>query len=179
MGVAYHNKSYLEEKEETLKNQQEIADKKSNPKPLPFTEMVFEGITFKVINLAEADALIGNLTDFKGEQIYNVFEDTWRFPSYQENCFFLLTEEDVTLEKLDLDYSTEENSDVFILGFIFLKNLKTDKYILACDTDNSPALIVLGNVETVNIHLFGNVHYIGDGLQCDTLWAFTTMANSL
>lgn len=136
---------------------------------VPFETMVFSGITFKVINRHEAHNIIGDLTDFKNQKIYNVFEDTWRFPDYEENPIFLLAEDDVEMDLFEMDFSTEEHPDIFILGFIFKGNLKVAKLISSYDTDNSPALIVLGKTTTVNINLFGSVHYLGGGLQCDTL----------
>ena len=136
---------------------------------VPFETMVFSGVTFKVINRHEAHTIIGDLTDFGNNKIYNVFEDTWRFPDYEENPIFLLAEDDVEMDYFEMDFSTEEHSDVFILGFIFKGNLTVAKWISSYDTDNSPALIVLGKTTTVNINLFGSVHYLGGGLQCDTL----------
>ncbi|WP_427873712.1 hypothetical protein [Flavobacterium sp. MMS24-S5] len=136
---------------------------------VPFETMVFSGITFKVINRHEAHNIIGDLTDFKNQKIYNVFEDTWCFPDYEENPIFLLAEDDVEMDLFEMDFSTEEHPDIFILGFIFKGNLTVAKLISSYDTDNSPALIVLGKTTTVNINLFGSVHYLGGGLQCDTL----------
>ncbi|MET3026001.1 hypothetical protein ABXT06_04935 [Flavobacterium sp. UW10123] len=136
---------------------------------VPFETMVFSGITFKVINRHEAHNIIGDLTDFNNQKIYNVFEDTWRFPDYEENPIFLLAENDVEMDLFEMDFSTEEHPDIFILGFIFKGNLTVTKLISSYDTDNSPALIVLGKTTTVNINLFGSVHYLGGGLQCDTL----------
>lgn len=136
---------------------------------VPFETLVFAGVTFKVINRQEAHDIIGNLTDFNNEKIYNVFEDTWRFPDYEENPIFLLAEEDVEMDSFEMDFSTEEHPDVFILGFIFKGNLTAAKLISSFDTDNSPALIVLGETTSVNITLFGSVHYLGGGLKCDTI----------
>ncbi|WP_433763752.1 hypothetical protein [Flavobacterium ginsenosidimutans] len=136
---------------------------------VPFETIVFSGITFKVINRHEAHNIIGDLTDFNNQKIYNVFEDTWRFPDYEENPIFLLAEEDVEMDLFEMDFITEEYPDIFILGFIFKGNLTVAKLISSYDTDNSPALIVLGKTTTVNINLFGSVHYLGGGLQCDTL----------
>ncbi len=136
---------------------------------VPFETMEFSGVTFKVINRHEAHTIIGDLTDFQDQKIYNVFEDTWRFPDYEENPIFLLAEDDVEMDSFEMDFSTHEHEDVFILGFIFKGNLNVTKLISSFDTDNSPALIVLGKTTTVNINLFGNVHYLGGGLQCDTL----------
>ncbi|MFH6991269.1 hypothetical protein [Flavobacterium sp. FlaQc-48] len=135
----------------------------------PFENIVFAGVTFQVINRHEAHAIIGNLTNFNNEKIYNVFEDTWRFPDYEENPIFLLAEEDIEMDVFEMDFSTDEHPDIFILGFIFTGNLNVTKIISSFDTDNSPALIVLGQTTTVNITLFGNVHYLGGGLKCDAL----------
>ncbi|WP_343698075.1 hypothetical protein [Flavobacterium sp.] len=136
---------------------------------VPFETLEFSGITFKVINRHAAHEIIGELTNFDNQKIYNVFEDTWRFPDYEENPIFLLAEEDVEMDLFEMDFSTEEHQDIFILGFIFKGNLQVKKLISSYDTDNSPALIVLGETSAVNIHLFGSVHYLGGGLKCDTI----------
>jgi hypothetical protein len=136
---------------------------------IPFETMLFDGVEFKVINRHQAHEIIGNLTDFEGEKIYNVFEDTWRFPDYEEKSIFLLAENDVEMDMLEMKYDTNEERDVFILGFIFKGNLTANISISAWDTDNSPALIVLGKTTTINITLFGSVHYLGGGLKCDSL----------
>lgn len=140
-----------------------------NEEKVPFETLEFAGVTFKVINRHAAHDIIGNLTNFNDEKIYNVFEDTWRFPDYEENPIFLLAEEDVEMDSFEMDFSTEQHPDVFILGFIFKGNLAVKKLISSFDTDNSPALIVLGETTSVNITLFGSVHYLGGGVQCDAL----------
>ncbi|SEO22765.1 hypothetical protein SAMN05444671_0615 [Flavobacterium sp. CF108] len=136
---------------------------------IPFETIEFAGVTFKVINRHEAHTIIGDLTDFNNEKIYNVFEDIWRFPDYEENPIFLLAEDDVEMDSFEMDFTTEEHQDIFILGFIFKGNLNVKKLISSFDTDNSPALIVLGETKTVNLTLFGSVHYLGGGLKCDTI----------
>ncbi|MCP2025076.1 hypothetical protein L1276_000216 [Flavobacterium sp. HSC-32F16] len=141
----------------------------SKEEKVPFETIEFSGVTFKVINRQEAHNIIGNLTNFNNEKIYDVFEDTWRFPDYEENPIFLLAEENVEMDSFEMDFSTEEHPDVFILGFIFKGNLTAAKLISSYDTDNSPALIVLGETTSVNITLFGSVHYLGGGLKCDTI----------
>lgn len=136
---------------------------------VPFEAIVFAGVTFRVINRHEAHAIIGDLTNFNHEKIYNVFEDTWRFPDYEENSVFLLAEEDIEMDSFEMDFSTNEHQDIFVLGFIFKGNLNVATLISSFDTDNSPALIVLGETTTINITLFGSVHYLGGGLKCDSL----------
>ncbi|MBS7229398.1 hypothetical protein KHA90_00030 [Flavobacterium psychroterrae] len=135
----------------------------------PFKTMQFSGVTFQVINRDQAHEIIRDLTDFNDEKIYDVFENTWRFPDFQDNPCFLMAEDDVHTDTFLMDYNTEEYPDVFILGFIFKRNLTVQKVISSYDTDNSPALIVIGKITAPNITLFGNVHYIGNGLQCDSL----------
>lgn len=146
--------------------------KKNLPTIPPFETMLFGGVLFKVINRHKAHAIIGGLTDFKGEKIYDVFENNWRFPTNEKKAFFLWAEEDVDVEKLELEYSTDEVEDIFILGFIFNRNLTAAHYVMAYDTDNSPALIVLGNLTAPHIHLFGNIHYIAGDVSCELLWGF-------
>ncbi|MCE7040139.1 hypothetical protein [Dyadobacter sp. CY312] len=163
------NKSYLEEKLEETERQKKKALQKATPETVPFPEIQFAGTAFKLISRNQAQEIIGNLTDFQGEKIYDVYENTWRFPE-EPNSFFLLAEEDVKVEKLELEYSTGEHPDIFILGFIFLKNLTAEKYIMAYDTDNSPALIVLGDLKASHLHLFGNVHFIGGDVHSEVIW---------
>lgn len=147
----------------------DISPNMSKEEKIPFETIQFAGVTFKAINRHQAHEIIGDLTNFQDQKIYNVFEDTWRFPDYEENPIFLLAEDDVEMDSFEMDFSTEEHSDIFILGFIFKGNLKVTKLISSYDTDNSPALIVLGETESVNINLFGSVHYLGGGVKCDAL----------
>lgn len=136
----------------------------------PFDHMMFQGTRFRLIDLHEANRFIADLTDLQGDKLYDVYGDTWRFPHYNENAFFLLAEEDVVMEKLELEYNTDTHPDIFILGFIFKQNLVVQKFLCAFDTDNSPALIVLGKLVAQNIKLFGNIHYVGAGLRCENIW---------
>jgi hypothetical protein len=163
------NNNYVEEKQEETERQAKRTLQKTTPEPVPFPEMQFNGTTFKLINRNQAHEIMGNLTDFKGGKIYDVYEDSWRFPE-EPNSFFLLAEEDVSVENLELEYSTDEQPDVFILGFIFLKNLTAEKHILAGDLDNSPALVVLGDLKASHVHLFGNVHYVGGDVDTELIW---------
>lgn len=162
--AAKENQKLEEEKQKQL-----IEEMKSKPLSVPFETLVFQGIPFKVITLHQAHEIIGGLTDFDGNPIYDVYGDTWRFPTYQDNPIILLAEEDVYAQKLEMEYSTDEHPDVFIMAFIFKKNLSVNTFIASCDTDNSPALIVLGKTTVTNITLFGNICYLGNGLACDSL----------
>lgn len=137
----------------------------------PVSTVMYQGILFKVINHRQAEALLPNITDLPGiDKLYDINQE-WRFPTYFENGFFLLAEENVAIEKLELDYHMEGAEDITILGFIFLKNIEMRSHIIAFDTDGSPALVVLGNVECPNIHLFGNIHYLGGRVTTNILWA--------
>ncbi|MBE8724603.1 hypothetical protein [Flavobacterium hungaricum] len=134
-----------------------------------FEKIKFNGVEFIVISRENAHEIIGDLSDFENEKIYDVFEDTWRFPDDEDNALFLLAENDVEMDVFEMDYATEERPDIFILGFIFKGNLTVKKCISSFDTDNSPALIVLGKTTAPNIILFGNLHYLGNGLECETI----------
>lgn len=131
-------------------------------------QLIFNDVHFKVINSAEAQGIIGGLTDFKDELLYDFFNDTSLLPD-EENAVFLLAEEDVQMEKLELNSNTEKFGDICIAGFIFRKNLSVNRYINAENIDNPPALIVLGNVVASNIILSSNVHYISGSLTCNSL----------
>ncbi|MBB6498532.1 hypothetical protein [Pedobacter cryoconitis] len=140
------------------------------PKTIPVDQVTFGGINYKVINHHQAQDLIGDLTDFRDNPLYDVFDESWDLVDYSGNGYFLLAEESVTLEKLELDIKIDGLEDFVIVGFIFQKDLKVKSHILAYDSDYSPVLVVLGKVEVFNIHLYGNRHYFGNGLLCNTLW---------
>jgi len=171
--VPAENEEYLVEKErDEREKQKEIEDlEKLRHKQFvkPYDKMVVDGIEFQVIDIHEAHQLIGELTDLQGNLLYDVYDDTWRFPNYEDNPFFLYTNNEVEVEKLELVYSTNENPDIFVLGFIFGNKLESKSYILANDTDNSPALIALSDVKAQNIHLFGNIHYVGGNMACEVV----------
>ena len=137
---------------------------------LPVEQVTFGGVNYKVINHHQAQDLIGNLKDFHGNPLYDVFDQNFELADSEGKGYFLLAEENVNVEKLELDINIEGFGDFVIMGFIFQKNLSVKSHILAYDSDYSPVLIVLGKVEVFNIHLFGNRHYFGSGLLCNTLW---------
>lgn len=136
----------------------------------PYETLLFQGHLFKVLDIHEAHQRIGDLSDFHENRLYDVYEDSWRFPLYEKNTFFLYTDTDARFDMLTLEYSDEAYPDIFILGFIFAKPLTVNTYIQAHDTDNSPTLIALSDVSALNIHLFGNIHYVGGNMTCEVLW---------
>ncbi|MGB4811346.1 MAG: hypothetical protein WBP13_02540 [Methylophilaceae bacterium] len=136
----------------------------------PYSTVLFQGHEFQVLDIHEAHRIVGELKDLKNNLLYNVYEDSWRFPVHEENAFFLYIDKEVTLEILELIYSVDDYPDLFILGIIFVKSLVVEKYIQAADTDNSPALIALSNVTARNIYLYGNVHYVGGNMTCEVVW---------
>lgn len=149
----------------------ELENLKQHQPPAPVDEVNHNGIPFKVLTRKAAEAYLPTITDLPGvDTLYDIW-DEWRFPTWHENGYFLLAEEEVEVQKLELDYSVDGVDDITVLGFIFLKGLKLDTYLMAFDTDNSPALIVHGDLECPNIHLFGNVHYIGGKVTADFIWA--------
>ncbi len=171
--VPAENEEYLENKENEAKEKQielEKIEKLRHQKfTKPYDKMMVDGIEFQVLDIHEAHQLIGELTDLENNIIYDVYGDTWRFPTYQDNPFFLYTSNEVEVEKLELVYSTDDNPDIFVLGYIFGGNLSSKSYISAYDIDNSPAFIALSDVKALNIDLFGNVHFIGGNVDCEVL----------
>lgn len=165
------NKKYMEsfiEKEERHSTiTQNLAQTEAN---YANKTILFNGATFSTLMPWQAQELLNVCKSFEDEPIYNILGDSWRFPLYNKNAFFLVAEDDVELDSLSLNYSTDEHPDIFILGFIFKKNLTAKKYIIGMDIDNSPALIVLGNVISGSIHLFGNIHYIAGNTSASTIW---------
>lgn len=149
----------------------ELENLKQHQPPAPVDKVNHNGIVFKVLTRKAAEAYLPTVTDMPGmDTLYDIW-DEWRFPTWHENGYFLLAEEEVEAQKLELDYSIDGVDDITVLGFIFLKGLKLDTYLMAFDTDNSPALIVHGDLQCQNIHLFGNVHYIGGKVTADFIWA--------
>jgi hypothetical protein len=173
--IENNNKSfihkYIEDENEVLEKKESVIKKMDATLVMHKDKtIIYGGVTFKIINWYEANKLLAGLKDLKGEQIYNVYEDNWRFPDDEENAVFLLAEEDVHIKEFTIEYSEETAiDDYFVLAFIFMKNIKVDTYIISNDIDNSPALIVMGNVEVKNISLAGNIYFIGGDLVCDSL----------
>lgn len=160
--------SLIEQTERQLEEQRKSL-RANEPRP-PVEWVDYDGIRFKVITRSEAAVHLPDITDIPGiDRLYDVW-DEGQFPVWHENAFFLLAENAVTTDKLELDYSVAGTEGITVLGFIFLQNLQVASYIMAFDTDNSPALIVRGKVECPCIHLFGNVHYFGDEVNTDLLW---------
>ena len=128
----------------------------------------FEGYKFKVISYREAEIL---LRDFKlegiDEELYDISNDELRFPSENEKNFFLLAEENVKLQKFQLDIGNEEFG---IAGFIFLKDLIVEQYIMHYDTDYSPMFAVAGNLKAKNISLSGNIFFVNGDIDCECLY---------
>ena len=163
----FHNcEDYFETKDEEMNdaaNTQKVFTK-------PYETVTMDGIVFKVIDIHHANSIIKDLTDLEGDKLYEVYTNRVMFPLYEENTFFLLAEEDVEAEGFSVAFNNDEYPDIFILGFIFLKNLTTQKYVEGCEIDVSPVLIVLGKVTTNNLMVVGNTHYIGKGIECETIW---------
>lgn len=167
--LAWAQERHEDEQRKAAEARSQAEARRVRPDSVPFEFLDFCGTRLRLITRAQAHALIGNLQDLNGSVIYDVFGDTWRFPDCEgEHQVFLLAEDDVAIATLTLDYSTEENPELFILGFIFARNLHVAQGISAYDLDNSPALIVLGEAHAKLIHLFGSVHYLGS-LHCDVL----------
>ncbi|HEU4497565.1 MAG TPA: hypothetical protein VFR70_10980, partial [Flavobacterium sp.] len=135
----------------------------------PITNVSYNGIDFKVITRQQATAYLPTVLDMDSEPLYDVWDEL-RFP-IDDNGFFLLAEEDVITEKLELDYEIDGVNGVSVLGFIFLKNVKVLSHIIAYDTDASPALIIHGDLQCPIVYLFGNTHYVGGKVTTDLLWA--------
>lgn len=136
----------------------------------PVSGVIYGGIFFRLVTWDESAAYLPNITDIPGLSTLYDIRDEWRFPSWHENAYFLLAEEDAAAENFQFDYSIDSLPDITVLGFIFLKDLKLDTYLMAFDTDNSPAIIIHGDLECPNIHLFGNIHYIGGKVTSRLIW---------
>ncbi len=151
----------------------EAADRETlqQEEPPPLSTVSYKGISFQVITRGQAKAYMPALTDLP--DIESKLDDPWddqRFPIFHENAYFLLTEENITIGKLELGYKIPDRDDIIVLGFIFTGSLQVQSHILAFDTSSSPALIVHGEVHCPCIHLLGNRHYIGGNVTTDVLW---------
>ena len=139
--------------------------KKAKQKPYAKSHLECNGVTFKVITLREADAYLSDLNwDTKDDQ-YNVAP----FPYPPDEGYYLLAEEDVVCEKFDVDWE-DAPEDLCVAGFIFLKNLTSQQYLMSYDLDVSPFFVVLGDLKAVNIGLWGNTHYVGGNLDANLLY---------
>ena len=128
------------------------------------------GATFAVVDPGQAQILIASLRDFDGRPIYDLIAEAGRVAPTAGAPVLLHAPDDVAMDTLLLDCRVDAHPELFVLGFIFGKNLQVETWVQASATDRSPALMVLGSLTTLNLCLHGNVHTIGGELKCDTLW---------
>ncbi|MFY8111876.1 MAG: hypothetical protein ACOVKP_07705, partial [Flavobacterium sp.] len=136
----------------------------------PFETIEIEGITFTLKDRLEATEILDQCTDFDNAKVYDPF-----YISHLENdeedykSFFLVAENEVIAEKLNLDTYPPDSEDIYILGYIFLKNIILNKYVEAYDLDFSPPLICMDDVEIGSLLLSGNTFYFHKNLKCFNL----------
>ncbi|WP_300978390.1 hypothetical protein [Flavobacterium sp.] len=156
---------------ESLKEiNKKIAKKRNYQVTKPFDKIEIDGITFTLKDRLEATEILDQCTDFDNEKVYDPF-----YISHLENdeedykSFFLVAENEVIAEKLNLDTYPPDSEDIYILGYIFLKNIILNKYVEAYDLDFSPPLICMDDVEIGSLLLAGNTFYFHKNLKCVNL----------
>ncbi|MBN9284963.1 MULTISPECIES: hypothetical protein [unclassified Flavobacterium] len=130
-----------------------------------------QGNKLRLIDPGQAQRYLENImnADYSGK-LYEL-TDSLQFPIRKDSVVpdvFILAEKNVHLSYLNFkeilsDYQDELN----ILGFIFLKDLNVASYILSDDFCYTKPLIVLGNLNTKNILLDSQTHYIQGNLNCE------------
>ncbi len=147
--------SYYEE----LAQQEELTDK----------YFTFNGYSFRVITIRQADELVRDiLRPGTSDPAYTLLEDIG-YGHSNDKVYFLLAEDDVTMETFEV--SNEGEEDWHIAGFIFLKDLKINTYFWSYDTDFSPYIMVKGTLQAKNIYLAGTAFYC-NRIHCELLYGF-------
>jgi predicted DNA-binding WGR domain protein len=168
--TAVKEEQYFIDLKKSLISKQKEERKQNYKVTKPFETIEIDGILFTLKDRNEAQDLLKVCIDFDENQVYDAFEMlSYDDPDQDYKSFFLVAENEVTAEKLDLNTYPPDNEEVYILGYIFQKNLTIESYINAENLDSSPALIVLGDIKATNIILSGNVFYFGNDLRCDSL----------
>lgn len=162
------NKHYLAELQAIKEKRDKLIAE--TPRTVPVETLNFGGYNFKVITVHRANDLLKDIKDIEEKKnLYEVYDDVMNFSNFDKNGYFLLAETDVILPHLQLLTQQEAVEDFSILGFIFERNLTLTSYLMAHDTNYSPALIVMGNLSCKNINLFGNRFYIQGDVICQFL----------
>ncbi len=147
--------SYYEE----LAQQEDLTDK----------YFTLNGCRFRVITIRQADELLKDiLTPGTSDPAYTLLEDIG-YGHSNDKTYFLLAEDDVTMDAFELSNDGEE--DWQIAGFIFLKDLNLNTYFWSFDTDFSPYVIVKGTLLAKNIYLAGTAFYF-NRIQGELLYGF-------
>lgn len=136
----------------------------------PFETIEIDGILFTLKDRKEAAELLKICTDFDGNEIYDTFDMT--FVDYEEEdykSFFLVAEQEVQAQKLNLDTYPPDNENCYILGYIFTQPLEIKGYIESYDLDFSPPIICLDNAKIHSLMLSGNTHYFHKNLNAINL----------
>ena len=160
-----HQQDYQDLQKELSATGKAAEKKKVKQKPYARSHLECNGVTFKVITLREADAYLSDLNWGTKDDQYNVAP----FPYPPDEGYYLLAEEDVVCEKFDANWE-DAAENLHVAGFIFLKNLTSQQYLMSFDLDVSPFFVVLGNLKAVNIGLWGNTHYVGGNLDANLLY---------
>lgn len=127
-----------------------------------------QGIWFKVVSPREGLALLKEINSVKIGDGLLFDEDSFNFEN--EDGFFLVAEDDVTVDYLDIQYAVE-GFNIIALGYIFLGNLRVKTSLFSREVDAAPSLIVMKELYAQNTFLCGNTHYIGGDVRGEMLYA--------
>jgi cell wall assembly regulator SMI1 len=170
------NEKYLKkEAKKALKAENELKFKQNRINNYhvvkPFEKIEIEGINFTLKDRKEAAEIVKICTDFAQNEIYDTFEMAL-IESDEDNhkSFFLVAEDEIIAEKLKLETYPTEQEDCYILGYIFTKPLKINKYIEAYDLEFSPPIICLDHAIIGSLILSGNTHYFHKNLYATTIY---------
>jgi hypothetical protein len=135
----------------------------------PFESKEISGIKFVLKDLKETQELLENCTDFGGNKLFDFF--TFFSNDYSfHNSFFLVAENEVIAENLDLKSHLPDSDACFVLGYIFLKKVTISKALRAFDISYAPAVICLDDARIANLYLSANTHYFHQNLESGFLY---------
>lgn len=169
--ILQENAEYVDECERqgVLDKKKQHLKARTNIKPVEQIEK--NGIVFRVLTASEAQDILKEICDHSGHPIFRIFDDPRYFHVERVNSFFLICEQEVDLDHFIFSRSAlvQGAESIFVLGYIFRKNVVCKKSILANDQNISPSLVFLGNVKTLNICVGPGLHYFGKDLSCESL----------
>ncbi|MFU1797421.1 DUF4241 domain-containing protein [Paenibacillus azoreducens] len=180
--VRYDNKQYVQERErqnaeseafekikeqymQALMQQEDLVDR----------TCTLLGHTFRIITVKQADNLLNAIEHpTRDTPLYDILNGAWLHLMDEKPAYYLLSEENVHLQRLDMAQLMEEADRLHftIAGCIFAANLMVDTFIEAYDTDYSPPMVVFGDLTGRHIALWGATFFVGGDVSCECLYGF-------
>ena len=155
---------------------EEIESRKTNYNvSKPFEKITISNIVFTLKNRLEAAEILAEYTSKDGNSLpYDTFEmfstDNGKYIA-DEKAFFLVAEEEVNASALYLDTLQKYNdTEIYVLGYIFKEKLTLSHYLQTYELDFSPPIICLNDATISSVMLSGTHHYFHQDLTATTIW---------